>query len=303
MSRISILVSSALVAALLGWGRDARADLRVVATVPDLAAIARDIGGSHASVTALSLHTQDPHFVDAKPSLALELNKADLLLAVGMDLEVGWLPTLLTGARNGDIQVGSRGYLDCSRFVTALDVPAASVDRSAGDVHRGGNPHYLHDPRAAAKVARGIADRMSELDPDHAEAYANNVTAFVDKLDQARKGWESRLASARGVAVIGYHKSWVYLADWLGLVEVAFLEPKPGVPPSPSHVAKVLVLARKQKVKLVLQEEYYPDDTAKLVADKVPAALLRLPAGANFKGGQGYLERIEAAVQNIEDAL
>jgi zinc/manganese transport system substrate-binding protein len=281
----------------------ARAEVRVVATVPDLAAIAKEVGGNEVKVTSMALPTQDAHFVDAKPSLALDLNKADLLLVVGLELEVGWLPVLLTSARNGDIQVGSRGYLDCSTLISPLDIATRQVDRSEGDVHPGGNPHYTVDPRNAAKVAKGIADRLAELDPKHAETYQANAKSFIARLDTARKGWEQRLVAARGTAIVGYHKSWAYLADWLGFVEIGFIEPKPGIPPTPSHVAKLLGLARSKKVKIVLQEQYYPDDTAGLVAKKVPASLIRLPGGTDVKGGQSYIDHLEEIVKKLEAAL
>jgi zinc/manganese transport system substrate-binding protein len=281
----------------------ARAELRVVATVPDLAALAKEIGGDRAQVTALALHTQDPHFVDAKPSLVLELNKANLLLAIGLELEAGWLPTLQTGARNGAIQIGSPGFLDCSTLVRLLEVPQQKIERSQGDIHPGGNPHYLYDPRAAAAVVAGIARRMGELDPAHAAEYEKNAAALRGRLEAARAGWEQRLAALRGAPVVTYHKSWVYFIDWVGLVEVAQLEPKPGIPPSPSHVARVLGLARQRGVKLVLIEDYYPDDTARLVASKIPAALARLPGGANFREGQTYLQRMDALVAAVEKAV
>jgi zinc/manganese transport system substrate-binding protein len=283
-----------------GWAGAARADLRVVATVPDLAALAKEIGGGRAQVTALALHTQDPHFVDAKPSLVLELNKADLLLGVGLELEVGWLPTLQTGARNPAIQAGGRGFLDCSQLITPRDVPLQKIERSQGDIHPGGNPHYLYDPRMAATVAAGIAARMAELDPEHAAEYEKNGAALRARLDAARAGWEQRLAGLRGVPVVTYHKSWIYFVDWLGLVDVAQLEPKPGIPPSPSHVARVLSLARQRGVKLLLIEDYYPADTARLVAEKIPAALVRIAGGTAFRDGQTYVQRMEAVVAALE---
>jgi zinc/manganese transport system substrate-binding protein len=281
----------------------ARADLRVVTTVPDLAALAKAVGGEHATITALALPAQDPHFVDAKPNLALELNRADLLITVGLDLELGWLPTLQLGARNARIQTGNPGYLDASQFVKVLDVPTVKVDRSQGDVHPGGNPHYLHDPRAALAVARGIEARMAQLDPKNAAAYRANLEKFTSELEAARADWEKRLAGLRGVPVIAYHKTTSYLADWLGFTTLAYLEPKPGIPPTPSHVAQVLTQGRKQKARLVLQEEYYPDSTSKLVASKIPAGLVILPSGASFRNGQTYIQRMEELVKRLEQGL
>ncbi|MCA9621895.1 MAG: zinc ABC transporter substrate-binding protein [Myxococcales bacterium] len=296
MQRIVIALCLAL--ATLGFPRLARADLEVVATVPTLAAIAKSIGGEHVSVTSLALPTQDPHFVDAKPSLAIKLNKADLLLVVGLQLEMGWLPPLQTGARNSKIQVGAEGYLDCSLVAKLMGVPT-NVDRSQGDIHPGGNPHYLYDPRQIEQVAVAIAGRMSELDGDQATSYKQNLKAFLKKLHSLRQKLEKKLAPHRGATVIGYHRSWIYVADWLGLEQVAFLEPKPGIPPNPGHVAKVLVKARQAKVKAILEETYYPDTTAKLVAEKSGAKLVTLAGGVDFAGGEdvfGYLTKLADAL-------
>jgi zinc/manganese transport system substrate-binding protein len=292
------LFAGALLAALPST---ARAELRVVATVSDLAALAREVGGKHVSVKTMSLDTQDPHFVDAKPSLALALNKADLLISVGLDLEIGWLPTLQTGARNRKILTGGEGFLDCSTFITPKDVAATQVDRSQGDIHPSGNPHYFHDPRAAEKVAAGIADRLATLDPDHAGDYAANAKDFAARLAKARETWESRMKTHAGAKVISYHKSFAYLLEWLGIEEAAYLEPKPGVKPSPGHVAKVIALGRRQKIPAVLLESYYPEATAKLAATKMGAKLVKLPGGT--KAGQSYIERIEQTVTAIEEAL
>lgn len=281
----------------------ARADLNIVTTVPDLAALAKSIGGDKVSVTPLALPTQDPHFVDAKPNLALALNKADLLIAIGLDLEIGWLGTLQLGARNVRIQNGNPGFLDASQFVKVLEAPEVKVDRSQGDVHPGGNPHYLHDPRMTVAVARGIQARMAQLDAKNAATYQANLEKFITELEAARAGWEKRLAGLRGVPVVAYHKTTAYLADWLGFKNLAYLEPKPGIPPTPSHVAQVLTLGRQQKAQFVLQEEYYPDSTSKLVASKIPAALVIVPSGANFRGGETYVQRMERLVQKLEKGL
>ncbi len=279
------------------------ASLRVVTTVPDLAAIARAVGGSRVSVVSLSLPTQDPHFVDARPSLVLDLNRADLLLAVGLELEVGWLGTLQTGARNARIQPGGRGFLDCSQLVERLEVPRGPVDRSMGDIHPGGNPHYLYDPRAAVRVARGIAERLGELDPEGKPTYAAGLQRFTSDLEGARVGWEKRLTALRGMPVVSYHRSFPYLADWLGFQTVGFVEFKPGIPPNPNHIAQLIAQARTRRVQLLLQESYYPDASARLVADKVGARLVVIPAGTGLRAGQSYREHLEEIVGLLERAL
>lgn len=293
------LLVSLLALVVLALPRLARADLQVVATVPSLAAIAKEVGGDAVKVESLALPTQDPHFVDAKPSLALSLSKADLLIAVGLQMETGWLPTLQVGSRNMKIMLGASGYLEASQFVTLLE-PAQNVDRASGDVHPGGNPHFWYDPRAVAPLARGISAKMVALDPSNKAAYEKSLAAFLEKLETRRKAWEPRLAKRKGAPVIGYHRSWAYLAQWVGLEQVAFLEPKPGIPPNPGHVAQVLAIAKQRGVKMILQESYYPDATAKLVAEKVGASVLMIPSGPDVRAGQGYFAWMDGIVAMVE---
>lgn len=281
----------------------AHADLKVVTTVPDLAALTKAVGGEHVQVTSLAVSTQDPHFVDAKPSLALDLNRADLLIAIGLELEVGWLPTLQNSARNVRILSGSPGYLEVSQFVHTLEAPTTPVDRSHGDVHPGGNPHFLYDPRAGLAVAKGITDKLIALDGKNADAYRANLAKFTTELEKARTGWEQRLAGLKGAPVVAYHKTTAYLSDWLGFETIAYLEPKPGVPPNPSHVAQVLMQARQKKARFVLQEEYYPSSTGEQVAKLIPAPLVILPGGTDFRGGQTYVQHLEDLVKRLETGL
>jgi zinc/manganese transport system substrate-binding protein len=172
-----------------------------------------------------------------------------------------------------------------------------------GDIHPGGNPHYMVDPRAVAAVAGGIAERLAELDPAHADAYLANAAGFVRRLESARKGWEARMAVHRGAAIISYHKTLSYLVDWLRLEEVGFLEPKPGIPPNPAHVARVLSLARARKVRVMVQEERYPESTSRLVADKIPATLVRIPGGTDLQHGQRYVDYVGQVVERIAAGL
>jgi len=294
---------TSLVLAILLVTAPAAAAVKVVATVPDLAALAKAVGGDHVTVTSLALPTQDPHFVDAKPSLVIDLNNADVLLEVGLGLEIGWLPVLQTSARNPKILPGGIGHVDCSRFVSLMDVPDRPVDRSQGDIHPGGNPHYLHDPRRAAAVAKGIAQKLEEIDPGNAAGYAKSLAAFLSQLESARARWEARVAPYRGTPILQYHRSWVYMVDWLGFVTVEYIEPKPGIPPTATHVARVLVLAKQKGVKAILQEAFYPDATSEVLAQKIPAALVILPGGTNVKAGQTYIEHIDEIVGAIEKAL
>ena len=299
LRRFAALAAAAVLTALPA----SAAEVRVVASLPDLAALARAVGGERAQVISLAVPTQDPHFVDARPSLMVELNKADLLVVAGLSLETGWLPTLQTGARNPRILTGARGYLDASTVVSKLEVSQAPQDRSQGDIHPGGNPHFLLDPREALKVARALSERLSELDPKGAAAYAQNLARFTQELGAARAGWEKRLAGLKGMPVITYHKSLVYLADWLGFEQVGFVEPKPGIPPNPAHVAKLLGTGRARKVRLVLQEEYYRANESRLLSERLPAKLVLLPGGADVRQGEGYVQRMERTVKLLEGGL
>ena len=281
----------------------ASAKLEVVATTPDLAVIARDVGGPDAHVLALALATQDPHFVDAKPHLALALSKADLLLLTGAGLEAGWLPTLLTGSRNPDIQAGGAGYLDCSSLVSMLDVPATAIDRSNGDIHPQGNPHYSYDPRRVEALMVGIGKRMAELDPAHKSGYFARTKSLLEGLRAARARWEARLAKARGQKIIAYHRSLPYLADWLGVEVVEHVEPKPGIPPNPSHIAHVLERARADKVRAIVQQAYYPSGTSKLIADKAGAIFVQIPGYPDFARGQSYTAYMDDVVAKLAKAL
>lgn len=289
--------------ALLLLPRLAFAKVEVVATTPDLGVIAREVGGPDVHVLALALATQDPHFVDAKPHLALALSKANLLLLTGAGLELGWLPTLLTGSRNSDIQAGRPGYLDCSSLVPLLQVPTAAVDRSQGDIHPHGNPHYSYDPRRVETLAVGIGKRLGELDPAHKSGYFARTKAFLDALRAARSRWEERLGKARGQKIIAYHNSLPYLADWLGLEVVEHVEPKPGIPPNPSHVAHVLEIARRGKVRVIVQQAYYPSGTSKLIADKAGATFLQIPGYPSFAQGQSYTAYMDDLVTKLAKAL
>jgi zinc/manganese transport system substrate-binding protein len=280
----------------------AEAKLRVVATTADLASVAKEVGGDRVDVMAIALPTQDPHFVDARPHLALELAKADLLLSVGLGLEVGWLPTLLTSSRNGRIQSGAPGNLECSQFVKLLDVPATKVDRSQGDIHPAGNPHYMFDPRQAARVAKGIAERLAQLDPSGRDAYKRQAIEFIRKLGAATKGWQKQLARAQGAKVIAYHRSFPYLADWIGMSIVEHIEPKPGIPPNPRHVAHVIDVVKQNGVRAILQESFYPGKTSELIAERTHIKLVRLPGAPDYQNGQSYIAHMNRIVELLAGA-
>lgn len=273
------------------------ANVRVAATTGDLGAIAREVGGDRAEVQVLAPPTQDPHFADAKPSLVLQLARADLVLVQGVDLEVGWLPKLLTSARNAKIQPGNPGYLDCSTLVGLLEVPQEKVDRSMGDIHPGGNPHYPKDPRNAVRIAQGIAERLGKVDPDGAAGYLSRAKAFETRVLEREKQWQQALAPLKGAAVVTYHKSWRYFTAWAGLEEVAYVEPKPGIPPSAGHLTSVVGVMKAKGAKLILQEEWYPAGGSELLAKHSGARVVRLPGMAGLN--QTYEQYLDDLVQRL----
>lgn len=263
---------------------------RVVATVPDLGAIAREVGGDEVDVTVLARPTEDPHFVDPRPSFALALSRADLVVVVGLGLEDGWLPTLLTGSRNARIQPGAGGHLDASTLVTPRERASGPVDRAMGDVHPHGNPHYTLDPRNAPPIARAIAARLAAIDPEGADGYRSRAEAFADAVDAAVRRWEERAAPLRGAPVVQHHRSFVYLTAWLGLDVVAEIEPKPGVAPTPRHVLAVVRDAKARNVGHVLVEAWHPTAAARRVAEETGARLVILPG--QTPEGRSYLEHV-----------
>ncbi|MBC7542748.1 MAG: zinc ABC transporter substrate-binding protein [Candidatus Sericytochromatia bacterium] len=281
------------------------AKINVVTTLPALASIVTTVGGESVSVTSLAYPNQDPHFVDARPNLILPLNRADLLVINGLDLETGWLPVLRTGARNANIQMGTLGFLDASTLVPLKGVPLQKIDRSMGDLHAGGNPHFLTDPRNGARIATGIAARLSQLLPRQAAAFKARAATFAIDANALGAKEAKRFASlpAAKRQVVGYHQSWIYLNDWLSLNQIGMIEPKPGVPPTPQHVAALLGQIRDQKVTAILQETYYPSRFGQLLAEKTHIAFVLLPGGPNFNQGETYLGYLTGLTSKIHDAL
>ena len=198
----------------------ARAALRVVSSIPTLGSLAKEVGGDRVEVVSLGKGYQDPHFVEPKPSLMVDLNKADLLVFVGLDLEIGWLPPLVLGSRNPKIQNGELGSLDCSRAIPVVDVPTTKIDRSMGDIHPLGNPHYWLPPANAKIIAKEIASRLGQLDPEGAATYQKRLADFQARVDAAEKSWQPLIAKVHGDKVVTYHQSWSYVSSWLGLKEI-----------------------------------------------------------------------------------
>ncbi|HET7228655.1 MAG TPA: metal ABC transporter substrate-binding protein [Longimicrobium sp.] len=271
--------TAAIAAGLLALAAPAAAQrqLKVVTSTTDLADLASEVCGNRCQVVHISEGYQDPHFVEAKPSFILQLRNADVFAFVGLDLEVGWMPVLLQGARNPRINQGGAGYLDVSQAIRVLDRPTGNVDRSQGDVHPAGNPHYWLDPENGRRIARLFRDRLSQLSPSDAATFARNYSAFEARLNAAERAWAPQIAQIRGKPVVAWHTSWRYFAEYTGMNIAGFMEPKPGVPPSPSHLAGLIATIRRTGAKVIIMEPYYDRRTADFVAQRTGVRVLVLP--------------------------
>jgi zinc/manganese transport system substrate-binding protein len=250
--------------------------LNVVATTPDLAALARAIGGDAVDVKALAKPTEDPHFVDAKPSHIVTLNRADVLIEGGAELEVGWLPPLLESARNDKIGAGAPGRISASEGVTLLEVPS-TLDRSMGDVHALGNPHFMIDPVNVKLIVNQIAEHLAQVDPPNAALYKASLQKFDATLDAKLADWKKQLAPYRGAKIVTYHNDFVYLAERFDLEVIETLEPKPGIAPSPAHLAKVISKMKAEHARLILVQPFQNRKTAETVARQTDGVVLDIP--------------------------
>ena len=246
----------------------------MVTTTEDLAALVREVGGDVIDIESIARGYQDPHFVEPKPSFILRLNRADLLVVVGRDLEIGWLPPLIQQSRNGKIQPGADGYLDASLNVRVLELPTGQVTRAMGDVHPLGNPHYWLDPENGRQIAQSIQKKLSRMQPADAGYFAGRLTDFERRLTEAEKRWDAAMAPLKGVKVVTYHRSWPNFADRYGLDVIGYVEPKPGIPPSPGHTLDLIAEMKRQQVKLILVEPYFDLKTPNAVARDTGAKVL-----------------------------
>ena len=254
----------------------AASKLRVVATTEDLAALAREVGGDRVQVEAIARGYQDPHFVDPKPSFILKLSRADLLIFVGLQLEIGWLPPLVTQSRNRRVQVGAPGYMDVSQYNQILDIPTGVITRAMGDVHPLGNPHYWLDPENGRRSARAIQARLAQLRPEDAAYFQQRFEDFSRRLAEAEKRWDQQMAPYRGTQVVSYHRSWPNFVKRFGLVVVGYVEPKPGIPPTPRHTLRLINQMRRDNIKLILVEPYFDLKTPESIARATGAEVLVL---------------------------
>jgi zinc/manganese transport system substrate-binding protein len=276
--------------------------LRVVATTPDLGAVATVVGGDAVEVTALARPGEDAHFVDAKPSFIVTLNKADVLIEGGAALEAGWLPPLLDAARNPKIAVGSPGRIVASEAVSLLEVPSR-LDRAMGDVHPYGNPHFMLDPVNAKTVAGTIAHGLCAVDATRCPAFESGAKGFGDTIDARLPGWQQTLASSKGAKVVTYHKDFDYFAERFGLQVIDALEPKPGIPPSPTHLAELVPKMQAEGVRLILIESYRERETPDFVAGKTGAHVVPLPVMPGGKEASDYVSLIDYDVRRIAEAV
>lgn len=336
LCRISL---AAITTLALASATPARADpLNVCATTPDLGSLAQEVGGSEVDVHVFTKGTQDPHFVEPRPSFIKDLSQADLFIQVGLDLEIGWAPALLKSARNGRVLPGAPGFLDASASIAPLGVATGTVDRSLGDVHPMGNPHYLLDPINGLKVARAIRDKLVELRPEKKDELTGRLEAFTRKLgvalvgerlaakydaeklaalaqlgklddflskqgDGPLEGWLGRLGKLRGTLVVGDHDQWPYFARRFGLEVVGFLEPRPGVAPTTKHLGTIIALMRSRNVKLVFSVPYFDERHGRFVASETGAAVVPLAHQTSaYPDASDYLSAIEHNVHALEAA-
>jgi len=255
----------------------AQGKVNVITTTEDLASIAREVGGDRVTVESISRGYQDPHFVEAKPSFILKLQKADVLVTVGREMEIGWLPPLIQQSRNAKVQVGANGYVDASAQARILDIPQGQITRAMGDVHPQGNPHYWLDPENGKVVAKEIAEKLSQLRPNDRAFFEQRLNAFVMRLSDAEKRWAAMMAPYKGTQVVTYHRSFPNFAERFGLEVIGYVEPRPGIPPSPQHTLDLINEMKKRNVKLVLVEPYFDLKTPNSIGRATGAEVLVMP--------------------------
>ena len=294
------LLALALLAAPLASARK----LNVVTSTTDLAALAQEVGGDRITVESIAKGYQDPHFVEAKPSFLLKLRNADLLISVGLQLEIGWLPPLITQSGNPRVQVGASGYLDASQFAEILEIPTGQVTRAMGDVHPLGNPHYWLDPDNGRRVAKGIAAKLGDLDPQDSSYFQQRFADFDKRLTAAEKTWDDQMKPFRGRKVVTYHTSWTNFARHFGLNVVGYIEPRPGIPPTPQHTIEIIQLMKRDNVKIELIEPYFDLKTPQSIGRETGAqVLVLLPSTGGEKQVTDYFKLFDYDVGLLTKAF
>ena len=300
----AILVSLALLCA--SWAAPALAAgrLQIITSTPDLAALAQEIGGDRVEVESVARGYQDPHFVEAKPSFLLKLRRADLLIVVGLELEIGWLPPLITQSTNPKIQVGAPGYFDASRFAKILEIPTGIVTRAEGDVHPLGNPHYWLDPENGLRIAKGIQNKLSEIRPNDAAYFAQRYDSFEQRIKQADEKWLAEMKPYAGRKIVTYHRSWPNFAEHFALNVVGYVEPRPGIPPSPQHTVELIGMMRRDGVKVIAVEPYFDLKTPNAIArDTGAQVLVLMPSVGGEKEITDYFKLFDYDIAKLKQAF
>ncbi|MBI4887058.1 MAG: zinc ABC transporter substrate-binding protein [Acidobacteria bacterium] len=302
--RISVLAGVA-VALLAPPAAHAQSKLNVVTSTEDLASIAREVGGEKVGVLALARGYQDPHFVESKPSFILAVNRANLYIGVGRELEIGWLPPLLTSSRNAKIQPGAPGYLDASLNVRILEIPTGQITRAMGDVHPLGNPHYWLDPGNGRLIAQAIRNKLGELAPADRASFGQRYDDFDRRLAAAEKRWDAAMAPYKGTKIVTYHRSWPNFMERFGLEVIGYVEPKPGIPPSPSHTLELIDAMKADSVKIIVVEPYFSLKTPQSIAGQVSGGkvLVLAPSVGGVKEATDYIQLFDYNVNLLAGAL
>ncbi len=282
----------------------AESKLQIMTATTDLAALAQEIGGEKVSVESIARGYQDPHFVEAKPSFLLKLRHADLLIVVGLELEIGWLPPLISQSTNPKIQVGAPGYFDASRFAKILEIPTGQVTRAEGDVHPLGNPHYWLDPENGLRIAKGIQNKLSEMRPNDAAYFAQRYDSFAQRIQQANEKWLTEMKPYAGRKIVTYHRSWPNFAEHFQLNVVGYVEPRAGIPPSPAHLLELVALMKRENVKVILVEPYFDLKTPQSVAQQTGAqVVVLLPSVGGEKEIADYFKLFDYDVDLLVKAF
>ena len=291
---------------MLGTPLPGRADskLQVMTATTDLAALAEEVGGDKVSVESVARGYQDPHFVEAKPSFLLKLRKADLLIVVGLQLEIGWLPPLITQSGNPRIQIAAPGYFDASQYAQILEIPTGQVTRAEGDVHPLGNPHYWLDPDNGLRIAKAIQNKFSEMRPADAAYFAQRYASFEQRLKEADQKWLSEMKPYAGRKIITYHRSWPNFAKHFNLDVVGYVEPRPGIPPSPQHTLELIGQMKREGVKIIAVEPYFDLKTPKAVARETGGLVVVLmPSVGGEKEITDYFKLFDYDIAELKQAF
>lgn len=292
-----------LIAGLLA-AAPAYADLRVAASLTDLASVAQFVGGKHVTAQSLCRGYEDPHFVPAKPSLMKAIQHADVFISVGLELDGGWLPLVLPGSRNPKIQPGAKGFVDASEGVDVLEKPTGTVSRAEGDIHPLGNPHYYADPKALEVVADHLAEVFSQLDAPNAAGYAANAKAFDEKMEASLAKWEKEMTPYKGAPIVTYHKNFVYFAERFGLKQFGTVEPKPGIPPTPRHLAELAAAMKQAGAKVVVYQPYYSAEASRDLATRAGGVAVEIATEAGgLPGTDDVFSKFDVLVSSVAKAL